>query len=159
MEEIILAQTGVDVNIKECPVFPDVHIDSCLSKASLSHSGGGGGGDQLLVPQRIFGELNILSVRERNMFDMVNLLWTFRSVQQRMILRDTHFIRAFAGYRWNFITDGKIPKLKCLSRDAVMLTLTVNNTQERQVAPLVNRLEGYITPQVREQLLTSYTGI
>ena len=54
MEEIILAQTGVDVNIKECPVFPDVHIDSCLSKVSLSHSVGGGG-DQLLVPQRIFG--------------------------------------------------------------------------------------------------------
>ena len=54
VEEIILAQTGVDVNIKEYPVFPDVHIDSCLSKVSLSHSVGGGG-DQLLVPQRIFG--------------------------------------------------------------------------------------------------------
>ena len=101
----------------------------------------------------------ILSVRERNMFDMVNLLWTFRSVQQRMILRDTRLIRGFAGYRWNFITDGNIPKLKCLSRDAVMLTLTTNNTQERQVAPLVNRLEGHITTQVRDQLLSSYTGI
>ena len=55
VEEIILAQTGVDVNIKECPVFPDVHIYSCLSKACLSHSVGGGGGDQLLVRQRIFG--------------------------------------------------------------------------------------------------------
>ena len=107
----------------------------------------------------VWNNNNFLSVREKNMFDMVNLLWTFRSVQQRMILRDTHLIRSSAGYRCNFITDGKIPKLKCLSRDAVMLTLAVNNTQERQVAPLVNRLEGYITPQVREQLLTSYTGI
>ena len=91
--------------------------------------------------------------------DIVNLLWTFRSVQQRMILRDACLVRKFAGYKWNFLTEGKIPKLKCLSRDAVMLTLTTNNTQERHVEPLVNRLEGQITPQVREQLLSSYTGM
>ena len=121
-------------------------------------TGCGGGGNQLKYI--CSKECNpVLSVRERNMFDIVNLVWSFRSVQQRMILRDTQLIRSSAGYRWNFITDGKIPKLKCLSRDAVMLSLAVNNTQERQVAPLVNRLEGYITPQVREQLLTSYTGI
>ena len=113
----------------------------------------------LCVDARVYSRYMILSVRERNMFDIVNLVWTFRSVQQRMILRDTQLIRSSAGYRWNFITGGKIPKLKCLSRDAVMLTLTTNNTQERQVAPLVNRLEGHITPQVREQLLCSYTGI
>ena len=101
---------------------------------------------------------NFLSVREKGT-DIVNLLWTFRSVQQRMILRDAQLIRSSAGNNFNIITGGKIPKLKCLSRDAVMLTLTTNNTQERHVAPLVNRLEGQITPQVREQLLSSYTGM
>ena len=93
------------------------------------------------------------------MRDTVDLLWTFRSVQQRMILRDSAAIRKVAGYRWNFHTGGKVPKLKCLSRDSVMLALTVNNTQERRVAPLVDKLEGEITPQIRRQLLTPYTGI
>ena len=47
----------------------------------------------------------------------------------------------------------KLSTLSCLSRDAVLLILFTNNTQERLVTPLVDRLEGEITTQAREQLL------
>ena len=81
------------------------------------------------------------------MFDMVNLLWTFRSVQQRMVLRDSLLSRQAK----------RFSSLPSLSRDAVLLILSTNNTQERLVTPLVDRLEGEITRQVREQLLASYS--
>ena len=47
--------------------------------------------------------------------------------------------------------------LQSLSRDAVLLILSTNNTQERLVTPLVDRLEGEITTRAREILLTSYS--
>ena len=81
------------------------------------------------------------------MTDILDLLWSFRSVQQRMILRDSLLTRQ----------SGGVSSLSSLSRDAVMLILSTNNSQERLVGPLVERLGGeYITPQAREQLLVSY---
>ena len=77
----------------------------------------------------------------------LELLWTFRSVQQRMILRDSLLTRQ----------AGSVPSLQSLSRDAVLLILSTNNTQERLVTPLVDRLEGEITPQARDLLLASYS--
>ena len=81
------------------------------------------------------------------MTEILELLWTFRSVQQRMILRDSLLTRQ----------AGSVPSLQSLSRDAVLLILSTNNTQERLVTPLVDRLEGEITTRAREILLTSYS--
>ena len=74
-------------------------------------------------------------------------MWTITSVQPRMILRDSLLIRQ----------AGSVSSLQSLSRDAVLLILSTNNTQERLVTPLVDRLEGEITAQAREQLLASYS--
>ena len=52
---------------------------------------------------------------------------------------------------------GDISTLSSLSRDAVLLILSTNNSQERLVTPLVDRLEGEITQQAREQLLAAYS--
>ena len=82
----------------------------------------------------------------RNRTYILDLLWTFRSVQQRMILRDSLLTR-----------QAGVSSLQSLSRDAVLLILSTNNSQERLVTPLVDRLEGEITPQAREQLLASYS--
>ena len=60
-----------------------------------------------------------------------------------MILRDSLLTRQ----------AGSVPSLQSLSRDAVLLILSTNNTQERLVTPLVDRLEGEITTRAREQLL------
>merc|ERR1712062_439935 len=84
--------------------------------------------------------------RERNRTKILELLWSFRSVQQRMILRDSLLTRQ----------AGSVPSLQSLSRDAVLLILSTNNTQERLVTPLVDRLEGEITNRAREMLLTPY---
>ena len=63
-----------------------------------------------------------------------------------MILRDSLLTRQV----------GSILSLQSLSRDAVLLILSTNNTQERLVTPLVDRLEGEITTRVKEMLLASY---
>ena len=81
------------------------------------------------------------------MTDILDLLWTFRSVQQRMILRDSLLTRQ----------AGSVPGLQSLSRDAVLLILSTNNTQERLVTPLVERLEGEITTRAMEMLQASYS--
>ena len=78
----------------------------------------------------------------RNMTEIQDLLWTFRSVQQRMILRDSLLTRQ----------AGSVSSLQSLSRDAVLLILSTNNSQERLVTPLVDRLEGEITVKARELL-------
>ena len=70
-------------------------------------------------------------LRETKILDQ---LWRFRTVQQRMILRDSLLTRQ----------AGSVPSLQSLSRDAVLLIISTNNTQERQVTPLVDRLEGGI---------------
>lgn len=85
--------------------------------------------------------------RERNMTEILDLLWTFRSVQQRMILRDSLLTRQ----------AGSVSSLQSLSRDAVLLILSTNNSQERLVTPLVDRLEGEITVKARDLLLAKYS--
>ena len=64
-----------------------------------------------------------------------------------MILEDSHATRQ----------AGNPSTLANLSRDAVLLILSDNNSQERLVTPLVDRLDGDITPQAREQLLAPYS--
>ena len=81
------------------------------------------------------------------MTEILKLLWTFRSVQQRMILRDSLLTRQ----------AGSVPSLQSLSRDAVLLILSTNNTQERLVTPLIGRLEGEITTRATEILLAPYS--
>ena len=76
------------------------------------------------------------------------LLWTFRSVQRRMILKDNHLSRE----------AGRVFSLQRLSRDAIVISLA-NNSQERLVRPLVDRLEGKITGDAKNQLQTSYSEI
>ena len=78
---------------------------------------------------------------------ILELLWTFRSVQQRVILRDSLLTRQ----------AGSVLSLQSLSRDAVLLILSNNNTQERLVTPLVDRLGQNITSKARDLLLASYT--
>ena len=81
------------------------------------------------------------------MTEILDLLWSFRSVQQRMILRDSLLTRQ----------AGSVPSLQSLSRDAVLLILSANNSQERLVRPLVDRLEELIPTRAREYLLASYS--
>ena len=82
-----------------------------------------------------------------NFTEILDLLWTSRSVQQRMILRDSLLTRQ----------AGSVPSLQSLSRDAVLLILSTNNSQERLVTPLVDRLEGEITVKARDLLLAAYS--
>ena len=72
-----------------------------------------------------------LSVRERNMTEILDLPLTRQA--------------------------GSVPSLQSLSRDAVLLILSTNNSQERLVTPLVDRLEGEITTRATEMLLASYS--
>ena len=81
------------------------------------------------------------------MMEILDLLCTFRSVQQKMILRDSLLTRQ----------AGSVSTLSSLSRDAVLLILSTNNTQERLVTPLVDRLEGEITTRARDLLLAYYS--
>ena len=78
---------------------------------------------------------------------ILDQLWTFRSVQQRMILSASLLTRQASS----------VSSLQSLSRDAVLVILSTNNSQERLVTPLVDRLEGEITTRAREILLTSYS--
>ena len=70
--------------------------------------------------------------REQNLTEILKLLWTFTSVQRRMITQESHLARQAQADR--------VPSLQRQSRDAVMLRLTSNNSQERLVNPLVDRM-------------------
>ena len=78
---------------------------------------------------------------------MLDLLWTTTSVQQRMIRHDSLVTRQ----------AGSVSSLQSLARDAVLLILSTNNTQERLVIPLVDRLGDNITRQAKDRLLLSYS--
>ena len=80
------------------------------------------------------------------MTSIQDLLWTFSSVQRRMILKDNLLNRE----------AGSVFSLQRLSRDAIVISL-VNNSQERLVRPLVDRLGRNITNKARELLLASYS--
>ena len=77
-----------------------------------------------------------------------DLLWTFSSVQRRMILKDNHLKRE----------AGRVFSLQRLTRDAIV-TYLVTNSQERLARPLVDRLEGKVTAEAKDQLQTSYSEI
>ena len=62
--------------------------------------------------------------------EILELLWTFSSVQRRMILHESIATRE----------AGNISSLQRLSRETVQLSLVTNNTQERLAGPLVDRL-------------------
>ena len=95
-----------------------------------------------------------LNCREKNLTEdlteILDLLWTFTSVQHRMILHDSLVYRQ-AGQ--------EVSSLLKLSRDAVMLSFATNNNQERRVRPLVDNLKGEITVPARKMLLASYSGV
>lgn len=94
-------------------------------------------------------DLDVVAVDKKHLDELteekliLDQLWSYRSVQQRMILRDSLLTRQ----------AGSVSSLQSLSRDAVLLILATNNSQERLVTPLVDRLEGEITPQARDLLL------
>ena len=78
---------------------------------------------------------------------ILDKLRTFRSVLQRSILRDSHLIRQ----------AGKVSKLQSLTRDTVLLSLSANNTRERLVKPLVDRLEGELPAILMDFLKAPYS--
>ena len=84
---------------------------------------------------------------EGNRTKVLDLLWTVTSVQPTMILRDSFLTRQ----------AGSVSTLSSLSRDAVLLILSTNNTQERVVEPQVKRLEGEIPSKLMDFLLASYS--
>ena len=75
--------------------------------------------------------------RDNNLTDMLDLLSTFAGPRLRMIQEDS--IRQSS--------------LQSLSRDVVLTSLITNNSQERKVESLVDRLGEDITRQAREMLL------
>ena len=104
------------------------------------------------VPAVIF----TLYSRENNLTEILKELWTFTSVQRRMIPQESILTRQAQAER--------VPSLQRQSRDAAMLRLTSNNSQERLVRPLVDRLvlqadamNQDINP-VKDRLLTSLSG-
>ena len=90
------------------------------------------------------------------MAEILKILWTFTSVRRRMILHEALVTRQTQ-------TDS-ISSLEKLSRDAVMLSLISNNTQERLVRPLVDRLgedldwNDWKTGKKMLKALASYPG-
>ena len=60
--------------------------------------------------------------------EILDLLWTFRSVQQRMILRDSLLTRQ----------AGSVPSLQSLSRDAVLLREIIFSTNIQRIRLLVD---------------------
>ena len=70
--------------------------------------------------------------RERNLTDVLKELWTFTTVQHRMILHDSLVTRK--------ADKDNISPLFSLAREAVLLRLTSTNSQERLAGPLVVRL-------------------
>ena len=86
--------------------------------------------------------------------EILKELWTFTSVQQRMIPQESLVTRQ----------ADRVPSLLRQSRDAVMLRLTSNNSQERLMRPLVDRLVlqadamDYNIKPIKDLLQTSLSG-
>ena len=78
------------------------------------------------------------------MTDLLDKLWTFTGPRLRMIQRES------LGFR----QSGTMSSLKSLARDMVLVTVITNNSQERLVKSLVERLgEEDINRQDRDILL------
>ena len=92
--------------------------------------------------------------RRRNQTEILKLLWTFTPTQHRMISQESQLARQAARQ------GGPFCSLVRLSRDAVMMRLT-ENTQERQVKPLVDRLEmeeGSMYHNIKATMEVTYSG-
>ena len=95
--------------------------------------------------------------REENFVEILDELWTFTGVQQRMIQEDSLITRQ----------AGCVSSLQRLARNSIIQSLPSSSSdQERLVGPLVDRLavplektEGKnITTTVVDQLKVSYSG-
>ena len=93
--------------------------------------------------------------REENRVEILDELWTFTGVQQRMIQEDSLTTRE----------TGFVSSLQRLARNSIILSLPSSSSdQERLVGPLVDRLAGEktegknITTTVVDQLKVSYSG-
>ena len=83
------------------------------------------------------------------MTDLLDKLWTFTGLCLRMIQRESLSSRQ----------SGTMSSLKSLARDMVLVTVITNNSQERMVKSLVERLrEMDITKQARDILLGPRRG-
>ena len=72
--------------------------------------------------------------------DVLDHLWRFTGPRLRMIKTEARQVTTPAS-------------LQRLSRDSVLVTMITNNTEERKVTTLVDRLEGEITRQAMQVLL------
>ena len=93
--------------------------------------------------------------REENRVEILDELWTFTGVQQRMIQEDSLTTRQ----------TGRVSSLQRLARNSIILSLPSSTSdQERLVGPLVDRLAGEktegknITTPVIDQLKVAYSG-
>ena len=88
--------------------------------------------------------------RERNLTEILDLLWPFTTFQPRIIQVESRLTRE----------AGRVPSLQNVSRDTVLLILlAASNNQEILARPLVERLglEEELTVPVQECLLASYS--
>jgi len=82
--------------------------------------------------------------RDNNLTDMLDLLYPFTGPRLMILRRDSLLSRQ----------SGTISSLQSLSRDVVLTSLITNNSQERKVESLVDRLgELELTRKARETLL------
>ena len=93
--------------------------------------------------------------REENRVEILDELWTFTGVQQRMIQEDSLTTRQ----------TGRVSSLQRLARNSIILSLPSSTSdQERLVGPLVDRLAGEktegknVTTPVVDQLKVAYSG-
>ena len=97
--------------------------------------------------------------RRNNMVDILSELWTCTTCQHRMIPEESLITRQTAR------ETGLVPSLVRQSRDAVMLRLTSNNSRERLVEPLVEKLvrqgeqRNYPVNSVKDRLLKSLSTL
>ena len=78
--------------------------------------------------------------KEEHLQDVLDHLLRFSGPRLRMIKRESRQVTTPAS-------------LQRLSRDSVLVTMITNNTEERKVTTLVDRLEGEITRQAMQVLL------
>ena len=81
--------------------------------------------------------------RDNNLTVMLDLLYTFTGPRLMILKRDSLLSRQ----------SGTMSSLQSLCRDVVLTSLIINNSQERKVESLVDRLGEDITRQAREVLL------
>ena len=92
--------------------------------------------------------------REKDLTEILNKLWTFTAVQERMIRHESLVTRQ----------DAHVPSLQQQCRDAAMLNLISNSPQETLVKPLLDRLMlqmkamNYRIIPIKGLLETSFSG-